>query len=151
MRTIAQFRSFDRPVQLLVVNQFGINLGFYMLMPYLANHLAGGLGMAAWTVGLVLGVRTLSQQGLFLLGGTLADRLGYKPMIIAGCALRAAGFGLLAVVETLPALLVASMATGLAGALFNPGPLDVLVMPLGGGGQLAGPALSPPRSVPRRV
>lgn len=120
MRTIAQFRSFNGNVRLLVINQFGINLGFYMLMPYLANHLAGGLGMAAWTVGLVLGVRTLSQQGLFLLGGTLADRLGYKPMIIAGCALRAAGFGLLGVVEALPALLVASVATGLAGALFNP-------------------------------
>ncbi|CAI7974145.1 Uncharacterized MFS-type transporter Rv0849 [Frankia sp. Hr75.2] len=118
--TWGQFRSFPGSVRLLVVNQFGINLGFYMLMPYLANHLAGGLGMAAWTVGLVLGVRTLSQQGLFLLGGTLADRLGYKPMIIAGCGLRAVGFGLLGVVETLPAVLAASVATGLAGALFNP-------------------------------
>jgi hypothetical protein len=107
-------------VRLLVVNQFGINLGFYMLMPYLANHLAGGLGMAAWTVGLVLGVRTLSQQGLFLLGGTLADRLGYRPMIIAGCALRTVGFALLGLVSSLPALLVASAATGLAGTLFNP-------------------------------
>ena len=33
MRTIAQFRSFDRPVRLLVINQFGINIGFYMLIP----------------------------------------------------------------------------------------------------------------------
>jgi MFS family permease len=118
--TWAAFRSFPGSVRLLVINQFGINLGFYMLMPYLANHLSTGLGMAAWTVGLVLGVRTLSQQGLFLLGGTLADRLGYRPMIIAGCALRTVGFALLGLVDSLPALLVASMATGLAGALFNP-------------------------------
>jgi MFS family permease len=118
--TWRQLRSLPGSVQLLVVNQFGINLGFYMLMPYLANHLSNGLGMAAWTVGLVLGVRTLSQQGLFLLGGTLADRLGYKPMIIAGCALRTVGFALLGFVDSLPALLVASAATGLAGALFNP-------------------------------
>jgi MFS family permease len=118
--TWATFRSFPGSVRLLVINQFGINLGFYMLMPYLANHLSNGLGMAAWTVGLVLGVRTLSQQGLFLLGGTLADRLGYRPMIIAGCALRTIGFALLGLVDSLPALLVASMATGLAGALFNP-------------------------------
>jgi MFS family permease len=118
--TWRQLQSLPGSVQLLVVNQFGINLGFYMLMPYLANHLFSGLGMAAWTVGLVLGVRTLSQQGLFLLGGALADRLGYKPMIIAGCALRTVGFTLLGVVDTLPALLVASAATGLAGALFNP-------------------------------
>jgi MFS family permease len=118
--TLAQLRSFNRPIRLLMINQLTINLGFYMLMPYLANHLAGGLGMAAWTVGLVLGVRTLSQQGLFLLGGTLADRLGYRPMIIAGCALRTVGFALLGLVSNLPALLVASAATGLAGTLFNP-------------------------------
>ena len=118
--TWAGFRSMPGSVRLLVINQFGINLGFYMLMPYLANHLSSGLGMAAWTVGLVMGVRTLSQQGLFLLGGTLADRLGYRPMIIAGCALRTVGFALLGLVGSLPALLVASVATGLAGALFNP-------------------------------
>src|SRR4051794_19247866 len=112
--------SFDRSVQLLLLNQLTINIGFYMLMPYLAGHLSGGLGLAAWSVALVLGVRNLSQQGLFLLGGTLADRLGYRPVIIAGCLLRTAGFALLGVVDTLPALLAASAATGVAGALFNP-------------------------------
>lgn len=118
--TWRQVGSFDRPLRLLMVNQFGINLGFYMLMPYLANHLASGLGMAAWTVGLVLGVRTLSQQGMFLVGGMLADRLGYKPVIVVGCALRTVGFALLGLGSDLGMLLIASVATGLAGALFNP-------------------------------
>ena len=54
---ITRFRSFDRPSQVLMVNQFSINVGFYMLMPYLASYLAGPLGLAAWAVGLVLGVR----------------------------------------------------------------------------------------------
>lgn len=116
----AQMRSFDASIQLLMVNQFGINLGFYMLMPYLADHLAHGLGLAAWAVGLVLGVRNLSQQGMFWLGGTLADRIGYKPMILTGCALRTGAFALLALADTLPALIIASAATGFAGALFNP-------------------------------
>ncbi|EIU74874.1 putative ABC transport system membrane domain protein [Mycobacteroides abscessus 6G-1108] len=62
-----QFRSFDRPSQILMVNQFAINVGFYMLMPYLAGYLAGPLGLAAWMVGLVLGVRNFSQQGMFWL------------------------------------------------------------------------------------
>ncbi|MGY1435381.1 MFS transporter [Streptomyces reniochalinae] len=103
-----------------MVNQFTINLGFYMLMPYLAQHLSGTLGLAGWLVGLILGVRNFSQQGMFLVGGTLADRLGYKPLIIAGCVLRTAGFAVLGLVDSLPALLAASAATGLAGALFNP-------------------------------
>ncbi|WP_329376496.1 MFS transporter [Streptomyces sp. NBC_01351] len=118
--TIAQVRLYDRSVQLLMVNQFTINLGFYMLMPYLAAHLAGPLGLAGWTIGLILGVRNFSQQGMFLIGGTLADRFGYKPMIIAGLVLRTAGFATLGLVDSVPALIGASAATGLAGALFNP-------------------------------
>ncbi|GAA1863963.1 MFS transporter [Myceligenerans crystallogenes] len=118
--TFAQFRTYERSVQLLMVNQFTINLGFYMLMPYLAAHLAGTVGLAAWLVGLVLGVRNFSQQGMFLVGGMLADRFGYKPLIVAGCTLRTAGFATLGLVDSVPALIAASAATGLAGALFNP-------------------------------
>ncbi|HVE96963.1 MAG TPA: MFS transporter [Pseudonocardiaceae bacterium] len=120
MRTIEQFRSFDRPVQLLLLNQFSINIGFYMLIPYLAGYLAGDLGLAIWVVGLVLGVRNFAQQGMFLIGGTLADRLGYKPLIVAGFVLRTAGFALLGLVDSVPALIAASAAIGFAGALFNP-------------------------------
>ncbi|MFI8265978.1 MULTISPECIES: MFS transporter [unclassified Streptomyces] len=119
-RTWSQYRSFDATVRLLLVNQLTINLGFYMLMPYLAAHLSGGLALATWAVGLVLGVRNLSQQGMFLIGGMLADRLGHKPLIVAGCTLRTVGFAALAFAESLPALIAASAATGLAGALFNP-------------------------------
>ncbi|MGY2089690.1 MFS transporter [Nocardia gipuzkoensis] len=120
MTVFAKFRSFDSAARLLMINQFGINLGFYMLMPYLAGYLAGPLGLAAWAVGLVLGVRNFSQQGMFLIGGTLADRLGYKPLIVAGCLLRSGGFALLIFATSLPGLLIASAATGFAGALFNP-------------------------------
>jgi MFS family permease len=117
---VRQFGSFGWTVRLLLVNQLTINTGFYMLMPYLANHLGGRLGLAAWAVGLVLGVRNLGQQGLFLVGGTLADRLGCKPLIVAGCALRTIGFLLLGFTTSLPGLLLASALTGVAGALFNP-------------------------------
>lgn len=120
MTLLSAFRSFGWPSRMLMINQFGINLGFYMLMPYLAGYLAGPLGLAAWAIGLVLGVRNFSQQGMFLIGGTLADRLGYKPLIVCGCVLRTAGFGLLVFAESLPAVLIASAATGFAGALFNP-------------------------------
>ncbi|WP_432069026.1 MFS transporter [Streptomyces sp. AA1529] len=112
--------SFPPAARLLMANQFAINLAFYMLMPYLAMHLSGDLGLAAWTVGLVLGVRNLSQQGMFLIGGSIADRLGCKAPIMAGCLLRTGGFALLGWVDSLPALIAASAATGLAGALFNP-------------------------------
>lgn len=110
---------FALPVRLLLVNQFAVNTGFYLLIPYLATHL-GGLGMSAAVIGAVLGVRTLSQQGLFLLGGTASDRLGPRATILAGCALRAVGFGLFAIGESFAVVVAASVLSGLAGALFNP-------------------------------
>ncbi|NUT50260.1 MAG: MFS transporter [Saccharothrix sp.] len=112
-------RRFPVAVRLLLVNQFGVNTGFYLLIPYLATHL-GDLGLSAAAIGAVLGVRTLSQQGLFLVGGTAADRLGPRRVIIAGCAVRAVGFGLFAAGSSVVVLLAASVLSGLAGALFNP-------------------------------
>jgi MFS family permease len=120
MTTLRSLRAFPLPVRLLLVNQFGVNTGFYLLIPYLATYLGGGLGMSAAMIGVILGVRTLSQQGLFLLGGTAADRLGPRRVIVAGCALRAVGFGLFAAGESVVVLLAASVLSGLAGALFNP-------------------------------
>ncbi|MEU8103961.1 MFS transporter [Nonomuraea muscovyensis] len=113
-------RDLSWPLRLLLVNQLGVNLGFFMLVPYLATHLSGGLGLSAAVVGVVLGVRNLSQQGLAIVGGAAADRFGARGLIIAGCGLRSAGFGLFAVAESAPPLLAAAVLSGLAGALFTP-------------------------------
>ncbi|MFI7099806.1 MFS transporter [Streptomyces sp. NPDC050161] len=120
MQTWREMRKFPLASRLLLVNQLGVNTGFYLLIPYLATHLGDDLGMSAAVVGIVLGVRNLSQQGLFLIGGSAADRLGARRVIIAGCALRTLGFALFALGDGLPVLLAASILSGLAGALFNP-------------------------------
>ena len=120
MTALRQFLAQSRAVQVLLVNELTIFLSFYMLYPYLAIYFRETLGFSAWTVGLILGIRVLSQQGLNVIGGTLADRLGYKPLIIAGLTLRAAGFALFGFVDSLGGMLVAAILTGLAGALFGP-------------------------------
>lgn len=120
MRTWREIHGFTPAVRLLLVNQFGVNTGFYLLVPYLAVHLSRDLGMSAAVVGLVLGVRNLSQQGLFLIGGSASDRLGARGVIIAGCGLRTVGFALFALGDGTAVLLAASVLSGLAGALFNP-------------------------------
>lgn len=114
------FGSLPAVMRLLVATQLAFNVGFYMVVPYLAVHLATDLALAGGLVGLVLGLRTFSQQGLFVVGGTLADRWGAKPVILAGCALRVAGFGLLGVATTLPGVLAGALLTGFAAALFSP-------------------------------
>lgn len=120
MQTWHEIREFPLAIRLLLVNQLGVNIGFYLLIPYLAVHLGDDLGMSAAVVGIVLGVRNLSQQGLFILGGSAADRLGARGVIIAGCALRTVGFACFALGDGLPVLLAASVLSGMAGALFNP-------------------------------
>lgn len=114
------WRSLSLAARLLVTNGLAFNLGFYMMMPYLAQHLGGTLGFAGWASGLIMGMRVFSQQGLFLLGGTLGDRMGYRPAIIWGCLIRSFGFALLGWAEHLPLLLLAAFLTGFAGALFTP-------------------------------
>src|SRR5262249_9062702 len=120
VNTVRLFRSFPLSVRLLLVNQLASNTGFYMLMPFLAGYLLTDLGWWAAVVGMVLGVRSLSQQGLFLVGGTIADRVGARGVIIAGATIRAVGFTLFAVSGSLAVVLAATVLTGFSGALFNP-------------------------------
>ncbi|WP_299661229.1 MFS transporter [uncultured Psychromonas sp.] len=116
----ADWRLLSAASRVLVLNGFTFNLGFYMLLPYLADHLQRVLGLSPWHVGLVIGLRVLSQQGLFLVGGTLGDYLGYKRLILFGCLVRVLGFALLGVAQNLPLLLLGAFLTGFAGALFTP-------------------------------
>src|SRR5688572_2215148 len=120
MQTLTSFRSFDRPVQVAIFNMLVNNVGFYMLIPFLAGYMANGLGLALWTVGLVLGIRTLSQQGMSLIGGTIGDRLGYKTAIIAGCIIRTVAFTLFGFVDGPIGMAVGAILTGLGGALLSP-------------------------------
>jgi MFS family permease len=118
--TLRAARSLPPVAQLLLLNQFGVYVGFYLLIPYLAVHLRDDLHLAAATVGAVIGVRSLCQQGMTVFGGSAADRLGCRPLILTGCALRAVGFASFAVFDSVAGLFVASMLTGLAGAVFSP-------------------------------
>ncbi|MCS7475434.1 MFS transporter [Umezawaea endophytica] len=118
--TARSFRALSSPARLLLLNQFGISLGFYLVLPFLATYLRDDLGFATALVGVVLGLRTLSQQGLYLLGGTAADRLGPRPVIILGCAVRVVGFGMFAATTSVAGIVLGTVLTGVAGAIFSP-------------------------------
>ncbi|WP_426567968.1 MDR family MFS transporter [Streptomyces canus] len=107
-------------LRLLILTQLAFNIGFFAVLPFLAEHLGGAVGMAGGTVGFVLGLRTFSQQGLFVVGGALADRYGVRPVVLAGCALRIAGFGWLGYAERSWTVVGAVVLIGFAAALFSP-------------------------------
>ncbi|GAA3368653.1 hypothetical protein GCM10017744_085540 [Streptomyces antimycoticus] len=47
-------------LRLLILTQLAFNIGFFAVLPFLAEHLGTAIGMAGWMVGFVLGLRTLS-------------------------------------------------------------------------------------------
>lgn len=106
--------------RILVLNGFAFNFGFYMFLPFLADHLQQDINLAGWLIGVVLGLRVFSQQGMFLVGGAIGDRWGYRNTILLGCVIRILGFALLGVSSELTSLLIGAFLTGFAGALFTP-------------------------------
>ena len=96
------------------------NIGFYAVVPFLALFLRDDMLLSGGLIGLILGLRTFSQQGMFILGGTLADRYGAKAIILAGCVVRVAGFLLLACGASLWPIILGACLTGVGGALFSP-------------------------------
>ncbi|WP_405962835.1 MFS transporter [Streptomyces sp. NBC_00723] len=107
-------------LRLLILTQLAFNIGFFAVLPFLAGHLGEAVGMAGWLVGFVLGLRTFSQQGLFVVGGALADRYGVRPVVLAGCVLRIAGFGWLGHAGQTWTVIGAVLLIGFAAALFSP-------------------------------
>ncbi|MFJ4364494.1 MDR family MFS transporter [Streptomyces chartreusis] len=107
-------------LRLLILTQLAFNIGFFAVLPFLAEHLGQAVGMAGWLVGFVLGLRTFSQQGLFVVGGALADRYGIRPVVLTGCALRIAGFVWLGYATATGAVIGAVLLIGFAAALFSP-------------------------------
>jgi DHA1 family multidrug resistance protein-like MFS transporter len=94
--------------------------GFNVVFPIIGLHFVDQLGWAAAAVGLALGVRQVSQQGLALFGGSLTDRFGGKPLIVLGMLLRAAGFALMGFAATPLQLMLSCILSGLGGSLFDP-------------------------------
>ncbi|MGI8424851.1 MAG: MFS transporter [Chloroflexota bacterium] len=108
-----------RGVYVLLANSALMSAGFFMLIPLLSVHLTQNLGFTGAAAGAVLAVRQLTQQGLMVFGGALADRVGYRPIIALGMLVRAVGFFGFAIGDSLPVILGAAVVAALGGALFE--------------------------------
>lgn len=127
MSSISQARSLGK--YFLLIDNMLVVIGFYVVFPLISIRFVEQLGWAALLVGIALGLRQFIQQGLGIFGGAFADRLGAKPMIIAGMLMRALGFTLIGIADE-PWLLWFSCAlSALGGTLFDP-PRTALVIKL---------------------
>ena len=124
MRSIASdyraLRALPGYLQLTILTSFVFNCGFYLVVPFLATHMKEDLAFSGVLIGVVLGVRTFAQQGMFFFGGVLTDRFGIKPSLLIGCLVRVVGFLFLGLSHGVAGMLTGAVLTGLAGALFTP-------------------------------
>jgi MFS family permease len=114
------FRSYRAETRTLLGTQLVFNLGFYAVVPFLAGAMRTEYGLGVAAIGLVLGARTFSQQGMFLIGGVLADRWGARKAILIGCLIRILGYATLAAASDFTLFLLGAVLTGAGGALFSP-------------------------------
>ncbi|TLM83250.1 MFS transporter [Pseudarthrobacter sp. NamE2] len=105
---------------LLLASQLIFNIGFFAVVPFLALVMSRDFGMTATAVGVVLGARVFSQQGLFLVGGMVTDRWGARGAMLVGCLVRVSGYLTLALADSFPLFLLGAVLTGMGGALFSP-------------------------------
>lgn len=103
----------------LIFNNFLMWGGFFMVIPLITVHFSNGLGWAAASVGAVLGLRQIAQQGLTVFGGAYADKVGPRPLIASGLAVRAVGFAAMGFADSFPTLLAAALLAGVGGGLFD--------------------------------
>lgn len=94
--------------------------GFFAVVPLISIHFVDDIGWTAASVGLVLAVRQFLQQGSSSLTGAIADRIGPKPLMCFGMAVRAVGFLILAAAaESYLLVMAASVIMALGGGFFE--------------------------------
>jgi MFS family permease len=74
-----------------------------------------------WVAGAALALAALGTTATLQIGGRLADSAGRRPLVIAGLALTAVGFGLLGLSTDVVVLMVLSVVSGIGAGLVNPG------------------------------
>lgn len=131
------FAALSLPLRLLLFSQFAFNVGFYLVVPFLAAYLESDLRLGGALIGLILGLRTFSQQGLFFLGGAITDLVGVKPVVLLGVAIRVVGFLTLATTGELTLVVLGVVLIGIAAALFSPAS-ESAIIGLAGAEELAG-------------
>lgn len=112
-------KGMSRGLAVLLGDTFLMWCGFFLLVPLFSVHFVDDLGWSAATVGFVLAVRQVTQQGLGPLSGMLSDRFGIKPLICAGLLGRAVGFALTANAGSVAHLTLAAMIAAIGGGLFE--------------------------------
>lgn len=124
-------KGLPNEVRALLITQALFNIGFYLVVPFIAVELSENRAASGAMVGLILGLRTFSQQGMFFLGGGLADRYSAITVLLVGIVIRVVGFLVVGITSSITGMIVGVVLIGFAAALFSPA-VEALLATAGG-------------------
>lgn len=109
----------QRSINAILIGQFFVMGGFFMVIPLMAVHFVENLGWAAGTIGIILALRQFFQQSVTAFFGVLCDRIGPKPLLLGGMLLRVVAFIALGLSESFWPVLFSSLLIALSGSMFE--------------------------------
>lgn len=121
---------------MLLTGNFAVAVGSNIVIPYLAIYLTQEQHLSPAVVALAITVKFWSQQGLSMLGGWIADRVGPVSAMCGGLLVRALSYMLLLAASGPVPVVAACALLGLGGAIYVPASKSALVRLLGTGEQL---------------
>lgn len=123
-------------VLMLLTGNFAVAIGSNIVIPYLAIFLTQEQHLSPIVVAMAISVKFWSQQGLSMVGGAIADRVGPVSAMCGGLLVRAMSYLLLISVSGPVPVVAACAVLGLGGAIYVPASKLALVRLLGTGTQL---------------
>jgi MFS family permease len=121
---------------MLLIGNFAVAFGSNIVIPYLAVYLTQEQHLSPLVVATAITVKFWSQQGLSMLGGWIADRVGAITAMCGGLLVRALSYLLLIAVSGPAPVVVACALLGFGGAIYVPASKSALVRLMGAGDQL---------------
>jgi MFS family permease len=117
--TAAQVEGIPSHLRILLVLQFLMNLSTFVAMPLMAVYMADHLGLAATIIGTVFTIHLALGRALPIITGPLADRFGFRNLMVMGLFARAAGFFLFSTATGGASVIGATLLIGLGNAAYE--------------------------------
>lgn len=112
-------QAVSREVRILLLGQFFMNVSTFTAFSLMAVYMSQHLKFSATEIGTVLTIYLISARALPIVTGPLADRFGFRALMVQGLAVRALGFLGFALFSNPILIASTALAIGLGTALYQ--------------------------------
>ena len=112
-------QAIPRVIQLLLIGQFFMNMSTFTAVSLMAAYMMQYLEFSATEIASVLTVYLVSARALPIVTGPLADRFGFRTLMVLGLSIRALGFLGFSLFSSPVALATTTLAIGLGTAFYE--------------------------------